>query len=570
MRERELRSKYLKEFYKKNKFNMVFAIILSITLGSINIGLSVLLQQIIDIATYGSMDSFTKILVISVATILVLSIVYWLHNIFFPKYIHKALRQYKNEVVKNIMKKDIQSFNEVGSTKFLNALTTDATSIETKYLENILDLFSNIVMCVGAIISMLLFDVQMTIIAIILSFFPVVVTLLLGNKLGKYEEEVSEKSASFLHFVKDSLNGFSVIKSFNAEDKIENLIKEKNDELESSKEKRRIAMEQIKMIGFIAAITSQFGIFLYGTYVAVNGGSITPGIIILFLQQMNFVVTPVTKIPQVLAQRKSMIPLIEDLAKNTLVEEVHDELITDVTFEDGINISNLNYAYENQKVLKNINYKFEKNKSYALVGQSGSGKSTLLKVLSGNLNGYEGEIKYDLHSLKNLNKDNFNKLISLIEQNVFIFDSTMKNNITMYGNFDDKRINKAITKAGLQNVIELKGENYQCGDGGNGLSGGEKQRIAIARGLLRDSKILLIDEATSALDNETSVYISNQILSLNDLTKIVVTHRLEENVLKKYDEILVMSNGEIVESGNFEALINKDSMFKSMYLLQQE
>ncbi|VEU82142.1 ABC transporter ATP-binding protein [Acholeplasma hippikon] len=569
MRDQNLRGKYLKSFYRKNKFNMIFSIILSITLGVFNVGISVLLQQIIDVATYGNMDQFTEVLIISVAAIITLTIVYAIHNIFFPRYIHKALKQYKNDAVKDVMKKNIQSFNEVGSSKFLNSLTTDISNIEVKYLENILDLFSNFVMCIGAIISMLIFNVELTLVAILLSFFPVVATLLAGRRLVKYEQEVSEKSSSFLHFLKDSLNGFSVVKSFNAEDKINELIIEKNNELEESKEKRRVATEQIKMIGQITAIISQFAIFLYGTYLAINGGSITPGIIILFLQQMNFVVTPVTRIPTVISQRKAMLPLIDELAKNTLTEELHEEVIDDVTLEDGIEVKNLNYNYENHQVLKNINYKFEKNKSYALVGQSGSGKSTLLKVLSGNLNDFDGNIHFDGKPLEKLNKDRLNGMISLIEQNVFIFDSTINNNITMYGNFARERIDEAIKKAGLRPVIDIKGDLYQCGESGSGLSGGEKQRIAIARGLLRDAKLLLIDEATSALDNETSVYVSNQILNLKDLTRIVVTHRLEESVLRKYDEILVLNNGEIVESGNFDELILKDSVFKSMFVLQQ-
>lgn len=568
MKNKSFRKEYLREFYKNNKFNMLFAIFLAILLSILSVLVAILLQQIIDIATTGLMDNFIKVLIMSGAFFVILTIVYTLNNVYFPRYIHKALRQYKEKAIKNIFNKDIESFNKIGASKYINALTNDINSIEVKYLENILDLVSNIVMFIGALGIMLYYNTQMTLIAILFSLFPIVLTLLLGNKLGKFEQEVSNKNSSYLHFLKDTLNGFSVIKSFNAEDKINDLLNEKNDELEKNKERRRVAVEQIKMVGGIASIISQFAIFLYGAYLAVKGDAITPGVIILFLQQMNYIVNPIAKVPQVISQRRSMLPLIDDLANATIDLESHEDRIKDVTFEESIEVKDLSYAYDNHQVLKNVNFKFDKNKSYALVGQSGSGKSTLLKLISGTLNNYQGEIDFDGKPLKSLDKDNFNKLLSVIEQNVFIFDSTINDNITMYSDFDSIRINDVIHKSGLDKVIEEKGKDYRCGESGSGLSGGEKQRVAIARGLLRDAKLLLIDEATSALDNETSVFISNQILSLNNLTKIVVTHRLEESILRKYDEIIVLNNGEIVENGTFEELVSKNSYFKSMYLLQ--
>lgn len=224
-------------------------------------------------------------------------------------------------------------------------------------------------MFMAALTVMLVYNVQLAFVAIMFSLLPIFVTLLLGKRLGKYEEEVSKANESYLHFLKDTLNGFSVIKSFNAESKITELLNEKNHYLEKTKEKRRIAVEQMSMIGGIAAIISQFAVFLFGAYLAIKGNAITTGVILLFLQQMNFIVKPISIVPKLISQRKSIIPLIDKLALNTTDNNVLKEKIKEISFNEFVEIKDLNYAYDNNLVLKNVNYTFLKNKSYALVGQ---------------------------------------------------------------------------------------------------------------------------------------------------------------------------------------------------------
>lgn len=212
---------------------------------------------------------------------------------------------------------------------------------------------------------------------------------------------------------------------------------------------------------------------------------------------------------------------------------------------------------------------FEAGKSYALVGGSGSGKSTLLNLLMGSYDSYDGRIDYDGKELKQLNLDSLYDLMSIIQQNVFVFDSNIQNNITMFKDFDQKRIQAAAEKAGLANLIEQKGFQYACGENGNGLSGGERQRISIARCLLKGSSVMLVDEATAALDANTAVAITNSILEIEDLTRIIVTHRLEETLLKKYDKIFVLQNGSLTEQGTFEELMNEKGYFYSLYMVSQ-
>ena len=238
----------------------------------------------------------------------------------------------------------------------------------------------------------------------------------------------------------------------------------------------------------------------------------------------------------------------------------------DPVLRDGITIDHLTYGYhESAPVLNDVSVRFEAGKSYAIVGTSGSGKSTLVNLLMGSSNDYQGSIRFDQRELRTIAAESLYGLVSVVQQNVFIFDDTIRNNITMFRHFDEKLVQQATEKAGLTPLLAERGEDYICGENGSGLSGGERQRISIARCLLRQTPVLLIDEATAALDAATAYSVSAAILAIEGLTRIVVTHRLEEPLLRKYDEILVLKNGEICERGSFDALMAHREQFYSLF-----
>ena len=220
--------------------------------------------------------------------------------------------------------------------------------------------------------------------------------------------------------------------------------------------------------------------------------------------------------------------------------------------------------------MDNINLTLEKNKKYAIVGESGSGKSTLIKLLMRYYNDYSGSILIDNNDLKSIYSSDLYKNISMIQQNVFMFDDSIKENIRLYSNHDDDDILKSCERAGLSKLINNlpNGIDSLVGENGNKLSGGEKQRIAIARALINNTQILILDESTSALVNETAYNLENSLLDLKDLTLVTVTHKLIKNILNKYDEIIVMKNGSVVEKGSFEYLLSQKGYFYSLYYIQ--
>ena len=301
--------------------------------------------------------------------------------------------------------------------------------------------------------------------------------------------------------------------------------------------------------------------------------SITVGTAIIIIQLSTHIVGPVKLSISLINQIRSVAMIADKIEE--ILEDTHDDFENTKleNFSKSICIENLNFSYtEERKALDNINLTFDKNKKYAFVGESGSGKSTLIKLLMRYYNDYEGKISIDNLNIKNIYSSDLYKNISMIQQNVFMFDDSIKENIRLYSNHDDKDILNACERSGLNKLINKlpHGINSLVGENGNKLSGGEKQRIAIARALINNTQILILDESTSALDNETAYNLENSLLNLENLTLITVTHKLIKNILNRYDEIIVMKNGKIIEKGNFEDLINIKGYFYSLYTIQND
>ena len=212
---------------------------------------------------------------------------------------------------------------------------------------------------------------------------------------------------------------------------------------------------------------------------------------------------------------------------------------------------------------------FEAGKAYAVVGASGSGKSTLLNLLTLPGMAYQGQILLDGTELRTIAPEALYEAASVIQQNVFVFNASIRDNVTMFRNFPPEELAQAIRRAHLEPLLAERGEGYLCGENGSGLSGGEKQRISIARSLLKRSSILLADEATAALDAQTAHQVTSDILSLSGVTRIIVTHTLDQTALRRCDGILVLKDGCIAESGTFDALMAQKGYFYALYTVSQ-
>ena len=549
--------------YKGNIFNFIVLTFTSLFQTAALIIVSLMLEKIMAIATSKDLnalyDQGVIFLVLFVSSILIYILITYLK----PKYQKKAITQYKNNIYGQILEKNISKFNEYNTATYISALTNDVHKIEEDYLFSAFDLITNFTLFICTIIVMIIYSPLLTLSGIVLALLPFVGAILIGGKLAIREKEISDQNASFMHFIKDNLIGFSTVKVFKAEKKIKELFNKNNNVLENKKASKTKTLALMEMVQTVLSLASQFGVFFIGAYISIKSGKITPSVILLFVQLMNYIINPLMNIPTLLSKRLACKPLfkkIEEIIKNDN-NEIQGESIKSIK---DITISNLSFMYEDKAILKDISHKFEKNKSYAIVGPSGAGKTTLINLLLARENNYTGNIYYNGIEVRQISLDSLYEISSFVEQNVFVFDDSIINNITMYSNVDEELLNEVIIKSGLIELIKEKGKDYRCGENGSNLSGGEKQRISIARALINKSQLLLLDEVTSALDNETSSLITNQLLELNNTTRIMITHRLDEEVLNKFDQIIVMKNGKIVEFGNYYELMNKNAIFKSL------
>ena len=557
---------YVKLFFKENKLVAFLSMIVFISLSMIYTAISWILQIIFDYMAGKGAFSLTTILLLVVSFMLAISLIFALKRSSYPRFLEKAMNQYKESVIKKLLQKSYSDFSLANSGTYLSVLTNDCERIQEKYLKKIFDFVQDVLMLVSSLALMIYYSPLLTVIALIISVLPMACSILTANGIATRDEQVSKSNESYTALTKDVLNGVSVIKSFKAEQEVINRYQNQSMELEHTKNLREKTMTTVSALGTISSLGTQLGVMLVGAWmVNAHVGVITAGMVLAFTNLMNGVLQPIASLPQMLGEMKGAKKLISKMADYmSNVKEDSGEIIDDSI--KSVVLRDVSYAYDlDHKVLKNINLTLQAGKSYAIVGPSGAGKSSLINLLMGYYKDYEGSVKLNNHELSNVSKSSLYDKTTLMQQSVFMFDASILDNITLFKPFQDAEVDRVIHLAGLDDLIAAKGKDYQCGENGSHLSGGEKQRIAIARSLLKKSEILLVDEATSALDNETSANVTQSILDLQGILRLVVTHRLDANSLKQYDEILVMKSGELIERGSFEELMNQKAYFYSLY-----
>lgn len=562
---------YTRQFYRKNGFCFALALVQIVLLTAANLLISWLIQQILDLVAGEQIAfSLSQLTLITVSCIAGIGAIFVCAYFSTPRFISRAIGQYKTYVFEQLSKKSISAFSSENTSLYLSALSNDATAIENNYLSNLFEIIEQSLMFVAALVMMFCYSPPLTVVSVALSLLPIVVSILTGSRVAVAEKEVSNRNETYMSTLRDSLVGFSVVKSFRAERQMCRIFAEGVRQVSDAKEKRRKISILIQMFSSIASVIVQLGVFLVGAYLALSGRGVTVGTVLVFVQLLNYVLTPITQIPTYLAECNAAKALIQKLA-DALHENIREEGVTEQRLlTDGIHLQDVSFGYEAGKpVLQGISFTFQVGKSYAIVGASGSGKSTLLNLLIASHSGYTGSIRYDDVELRQISSESLYEMVSVIQQNVFLFHSSIWDNITMFSDFPREEVERAITLSGLSALIAARGAQDLCGENGSVLSGGEKQRISIARSLLKKSQVLLVDEATAALDAQTAFQVSNAILDLHRLTRIVVTHCLDENLLKRYDCVLTLKNGRIIESGSFEELMEKKGYLYSLFTVSQ-
>lgn len=563
-----MKGKFLKQFLVEGKFGFGVSLVLSVVEAMLTAGFGIALQKIMDTAAYGTVTELYRTILAIVICFLVLLVVNLLLRNTKQHFIKRALVTYKERIFEGILGKRIHTFDNEMSGKYVSMLTNDIHVIEEKYLQKIYSLVTGVVTLITAIGIMLMYDARMFGVTIVMCLITMLIATLVGKNLDELQEKVSVTDGKQSGMLHEMFSGFAVIKSFHAEKEIAALFAKQNRSTEDIRCRRRMTESLVYIVAMALITGSQVVIMAFGAWMVVEEAS-TVGVLVAFIQLMNSIMNPAQSIPADLTNMSSARQIMKQ--HESFFEFPREETEQKMGFENClIRLKDVKFGYaEDKSILKGIDMTFEPGKSYAIVGASGSGKTTLLKLLAGELENYQGKICVDDKDYSDLDFSDVSNVVTYVRQNNFLFDSSIENNVCMFKQFPEERIEHAIELAGLREVIDNKDADFTCGENGNRLSGGEGQRVAIARGILRGTQILLLDEATASLDAKTAEQVERALLALEGYTRIAVSHKLYANILSEYDSIIAMRDGVIEECGTFDELMEKKGYFYSLYRIVQ-
>ena len=580
-------------FFQGNRKNLFMAVLGTTVLSVGILSVPQLMQILIDFLSGNRRYSMHQIILMAIAVLLMVSFSGLCTYYFRTKFSTKAVFQYRKMAYHYLSKKKVTEFYGQNTAVYLSALNTDLQKIKEDFLDQI-PILSQIVICgIGAVLVMIRYNFFLAMMACLISLIPFFAALFSGRNMEKIEKNLSKENAEYLAFLKDFAVGFTIIKSYKVEGIFSALHEKICQKVEARMEEREKSVEKINYFAAISGYITQFAILLLCAVVAYGSKSISVGTVLAFSRLINYIIDPVTELPGMLSKARTAYALSEQfwekIGKGEQVEQhqksgvivkddYHQHTDTDSHKKDlpipslqgDICFSRLSFSYTSEKqVLKDFTLRVKEGEKLILLGASGSGKSSILKLLMGIEGSQRGEISIGNRLLSTLPEESLFRSISYIQQEVFIFDGSIYENITLFQVYGKEELELAIEKSGLKNLISEKGLDYPCGENGAALSGGERQRINIARSLLRKTPILLADEITAALDKENSYLVLDSLLSLENITEILVLHDLDSRILSRVDRICVLKEGEIVEEGIFSELMEKKGYFYSLFMMEQ-
>lgn len=472
----------------------------------------------------------------------------------------------RRDVFASVINQNIRDFNKSNTAEYISSLTNDLKILNDDYFSLLYEVMLQGILFIVATVLIAFISPLLLLIVLIISIFPILLPKLLSFKLRSTKADNSNRMSNYVSYIKDVFSGFEVVKTFSIEDKIFGAYNDKNYLLSKSEYNSNKTFYLAQTLSSIINNISFIFVIAVSIHLVING-NITVGYMVAITQMMNFIMTPAKTISQNISKIKSTEAIQDKIAmlieKKSVIngETVISELKSSIEFK------NVYFSLENKEILNNINLILEKGKKYAIVGASGSGKSTLIKLLLRYYDEFEGKILIDGMDNRNIANESLFNVCPIIHQNVFVFNDTLKNNISLYNDYSDEEIRLAIKTAGIEEMVsDLQNDMHEVIDeNGNNFSGGEKQRISIARALVKSPSVIILDEATSSLDNETAYQIEKSIINIPDITSIVITHKYNDSLLKQYDKIIALKKGHIVEEGSFDELLSSKGYFYSLY-----
>lgn len=561
--------KYFFKYFLKNKGAFLLFCFTGVIKAAAAISVAFFLQKVMDAAITLNVKQLVPLIGLGIVLVLALSFTEILNELAQAKLIEKCNYALKNDVFHTILYSNIDTFSESNSSRYISVLNNDVKQMETDYFLNVCTMIYSAILFMFAVVSMGILNRYAMAFALVINLLPLVPPELYGKKLNAAQKKLSESQETYNTGIKDVFTGFEVVKSFHAETHAEENFGLLNMQVENAAFHRRKITAYgnggIILFGEVAFMGTVIFLVWLAATARISAGAVMAGI-----QLTNYFTNPFQSISKGFTNLKSVRAVEKRLTDILSISKTEQQSRSLLKNAAPIRFEHVNFAYNPGKpVIKDVTFTFEKGKKYAIVGASGSGKSTLVKLLMQYSSEYCGNILFDGQNAKEVDRTSLYRQISMIHQNIVMFDDTLKNNITLFEDYPENAIRQAVKDAGLEDFLARlpDGLSTHVEENGRNFSGGEKQRLAIARAFVRKTPVLILDEATSGLDNRNAYQIEDIVLKKENLTALVITHKLSEELLKRYDSILAVRNGVIEEQGTFDELMSSHAYFYSLYNL---
>ncbi len=523
----------------------------------------------------GKMYGLFFISAVLIVTTLLKNVFVYLSNYFLIPLRNTIVRDLRRDVFSKTLYLPLSYFRKERKGDLLTRLSLDITEVEHALFAASELMFKEPIYILTYLGVMFFISTPLTL--FILVFLPIV-GYLIGRISRSLRSQTVQNQSSLgeqMSIVEETFSGLRIVKSYNIEPLQERKYLKLNDYIYKITNKinwrRDLASPVSETLGVIVMAI----IILYGGYLILEGeGSLTAEGFVGFIIMFSQIISPLTKLSTIfynIAKGRASLDRLEEILDAPLQDDVGGEGIKNLSFKEAIRYEDVSFDYEGTPILQNINLEIPYGKTIALVGESGSGKSTLVDLLSRFQDIKSGQISIDRNNIRDLSLYDLREMIGIVSQDPVLFNDTIENNINIrQEDIPLEKIREVARVAHADGFITQKPNGYDTlvGDAGSNLSGGEKQRVTIARAVLKDAPILILDEATSALDtvSESQVQAALENLKKNRTT-IIIAHRL--STVKHADNIVVLSQGRIIEQGTHDQLLEAGGAYSDLVAMQE-
>ena len=526
----------MKRYIMRQKWLFLLTLGATFSFSFINTRNTILEQELIDAVLALDTDSVPRAMLLVLSFGALSGLVYMASQLLQRMFAIAVIDDMRNDVFSGVMQRSRKAFFSVNYSDYISAITNDLKLIRGQFIGM---LFMTITFCSSLVLSGLLmfwYQPVVAVVAVLCAAAMTVLPMILGKQMATLSKAHSEKLAGLNTLLTELFSGFQVLHSFGVAGHARKKFAEYSTELKQAERKYDGMSTFSDAFAQFLSVMAQTFILVLSTWMVLQG-RMSAGALVAFTSLNGNFCSALSMVLMGIPMLRGTKPIIERVNGFTQQEPLPHSGVAP-SFAKKLEVKNLSFGYQAEtSILDNISLTIRSGEKCALLGASGSGKTTLIRLLTGELDGYTGQILYDGTSLDAVNRDSVCHMASVIHQDVFLFDDTIRNNICLFDQFSDAEFERAIRLSGVQSFLQQfpEGAEYRVGQRGEFLSGGQKQRVAIARALIRNTPFLILDEGTSALDKQTAEEIEGELLAIHDLTLLTITHNLRN--AETYDQI---------------------------------